>query len=760
MNNSFWSTGSATPDTYALFRGRFRLSKAARVEFRVVGSAWYLAWLNGEALLEGPLRFALDRPEYQIQEIELPAGEHLLAFHAHHIGIETRILKDTPPFLWCEVRAANDLVPVKWTCQTLTSQSSQTHRINPQLGWIEWRDTRLEPDGWEKANFDDTAWTEPVSGASDLPEPGAADLAALETFRHELQPIQEGPLASTFGYCTDEPSFVFHSRDRECTELPQVGIWRRYDLGRIRLGRPLFRIDLPAGTVVEFAIAEALTEGRVSPYINLSAGTSCNLDRLIARGGEQTFAPLTPKGGRFLEVHIVNAKSGVHFLEETFLERGYHAPTEATFACGDPLLEKIWHVGVETYRACAEDAIIDNPTRERGQWVGDVATVGMEIASVAYHDLRLCKRALVQAALCPREDGLVAGMSPGGCAYLPTYAFQWAVATMNYFRQTGDKSVLVELWEPALRNMSAIRAFWHEEGLHNVAGWNFVDWGYKAEEGPVDTACNLHYLWSLRSMAQWARVLEEENTPFQAEAEQLAVLLGKRLAEKLASRGWEAIGYHCATLALQLELIEDETACLDFLEAHLGNCFPNNPDAPRNDDPTAFNAQLITPYFAHYVLPLFIERGRMDFVLDQFRKCWGGYMLENGRTTWIEVFDTRWSHCHQWSGCPTWQLSRYVLGLHARFDSDSNLFELRLEPGSLPFASGRLPHPQGGWIEISWKREANGISYQFSCEQTISIQFPNGEIRAFQHMNTLKLDSESNLPTDNSQSRAGLASVS
>jgi alpha-L-rhamnosidase len=742
MKDSFWSHAAAKPDSYALFRGRFQLSSPARVEFRVLGSAWYQAWLDGKPLLEGPLRFALDRPEYQTQDIDLPAGEHLLAFHAHHIGVETRILKDTPPFLWCEVFTGDARVPVGWRCLPLESQTSQTRRINPQLGWIEWRDTRLEPQGWECIDFDDADWTAPVLEASSLPEPGEADLAPVQTFPQKLSHLAEGPLATTFGYAADEPAYIFHARDRVCTDLPAAGIWRRYDLGRVRLGRPAFCMDVPAGAIIEFALAEYLTEGRVSPYINLSGGTSCNLDRFIAKGGEQTFCPLTPKGGRFLEVHVVNVREGVRFLDERFLERGYHAPTEADFSCGDPLLETIWQVGIETYRACAEDAVIDNPTRERGQWVGDVASVGMEIASVSYHDLRLCKRALVQAALCPREDGLVAGMSPGGCVYLPTYAFQWAVAAMNYFRHTGDKDLLVELWEPALRNMAAIRAFWHEDGLHNVAGWNFVDWGYKAEEGPVDTACNLHYLWSLRSMADWARSLGHVTSTWEAQSLELAALLESRIADKLAGGNWDALGYHCATLAMQLGLVADESGCLDFLGRHLEDCFPNDPSAPRNDDPTGFNARLITPYFAHYVMPLFIERGRMDFVLEQFHKCWGGSMLENGRTTWIEVFDTRWSHCHQWSGCPTWQLSRYALGLHPRFDVGSAFFDFRLEPGSLAHAAGRLPHPHGGWIEVSWKRQGTDIKYTISTTEPLRLQFSDGGSRAIQGHHEFSVPSE------------------
>ncbi len=439
MKHSFWSHTEVSPDTYSLFRGRFSLPKSGRVEFRVVGSAWYQAWLNGSPLLEGPLRYALERPEYQTKVMELPAGEHVLAFHAHHIGVETRILKDTPPFLWCEAVSADGKLPLEWCCKPLESQTSQTHRINPQLGWIEWRDTRLEPDGWELAAFDDCGWQPVVRDASPLPEPGAADLAPVKTFWHPLRALAEGPLATQFGYVTDEPSFIFHGRDRVCDELPAKGIWRRYDLGRVRLGRPCFRIDAPEGTIIEFGYSEYLTEGRVSPYINLSGGTSCNMDRFIARGGEQVFCPLTPKGGRFMEVHVVNAREGVRFLKENYLERCYHDATEGSFSCGDRLLETIWQTGVETYRSCAEDAVIDNPTRERGQWVGDVASVGMEIESVAYHDLRRSARArMVWWREWPRAVVSICQLMPSSGRW-PRWAITATPVTGRCWRNCGNR---------------------------------------------------------------------------------------------------------------------------------------------------------------------------------------------------------------------------------------------------------------------------------------------------------------------------------
>ncbi|MCF7817172.1 MAG: hypothetical protein K9M54_04760 [Kiritimatiellales bacterium] len=738
MKNSFWIQGASGPDSYSLFRGTFSLKKGCCVELRVTGASWYQAWLDGEPLLEGPHRYALDFPEYQVQRVELSAGRHVLAFHVHHIGVETRILKETPPFLWCRVFTGSEEVAVDWKTMALDSQTSKIRRINPQLGWIEWRDTRKEPAGWEQIGFDDSAWKVPRRDASALPEPTEAKLGTVGTFHHSLQAIAEGPLATTFGYPADEPAFIFFVRDRVCDEFPARGIWRRYDLGRVRLGRPSITLDVPSGTVVEMAYAESLTEGRVAPFINLSGGASCNLDRFIARGGTQTFAPLTPKGGRFLEVHVVNASEGVRFVDEAYLERCYHAPSEAVFVCDDALLDQIWRVGVETYRSCTEDALMDNATRERGQWVGDVASVGMEIASAAFHDLRLCRRALVQAAQCPRDDGLVAGMSPGGCVYLPTYAFQWPVAAMNYFRHTGDRSLLDELWPAAEANMQAIRAFLHEEGLHNVAGWNFVDWGYRAEDGPIDTACNLHFLWALRAMSAWAKQIGQGTESYNALESRISGILRDRIATRLAEGGWDAVGYHCVALAMILGLVDNESAGLDFLKQHIKSCFPNNPAAPRNDDPQAFNQQLITPYFAHYVLPLFIERGQMDFALEQYRTCWG-WMLQGGRTTWVEVFDTRWSHSHQWAGCPTWQLTRYGLGLHPRQDLGLGTFDLRLRPGSLPAAKGRIPHPSGGWITISWNPEGETIRYRVESDQPLRLIRCNGEVSKFDMAFSLQL---------------------
>jgi len=375
---------------------------------------------------------------------------------------------------------------------------------------------------------------------------------------------------------------------------------------------------------------------------------------------------------------------------------------------------------VETHRACAEDSLIDNPTRERGQWAGDVVAVGMDIASVGYGDLRLCRRGLVQCAQCARKDGLISGLCPGGGAYLTTYAAQWVSACLHYWELTGDHALLEELFPAAEHNFEAFRGALGKEGLKEELGWGFVDWGYVPNAGKSDMGVNLHYYAALRDMIRWCAALDKKDRAeeYTRQAKEMRALLDRYFAaQREGGRPqWEKIGYHRAVLGLRLGFFsgEEERACVAYIKRHMLDCFPNDPGAPRLSDPQAAQPRLITPYFAHYAMPALIARGETDFVLDQYRKCWG-WMLEDDRTTWIEVFDTRWSHCHQWAGCPTWQLSRYVLGLTPRFDLGENFFDWTFNPGSLGHASGKVPIPgkaDGTTINVDWQVRPDGaVSY-------------------------------------------------
>jgi alpha-L-rhamnosidase len=722
------ATGEDTPASYVAFRGRFELDAARAVEVRSLGASWYMLSLDGRDLTEGPARFNAIHPEYATARARLDAGPHYLTALVHHRGVPTRILANLPPFFACRV-VASDTIPVVWRCRRLRGYTP-VRRINPQLGWIEWCDTRELPEGWTLPGFDDSTWEPPAP--RNLPigpmTPLTIDLPASTTIPGRV--LAEGPLASTFGYETDDVSASFYLADLRCERLPPEGWWKRYDLGKIRLFRPRFRLELPAGASVEFAYAEALIQNRVSPLIPLSCGTSCNFDHYIARGGIQEFSPLEYRGGRYVEVHVSGVKGPVRFLEEQFCERTYHGAPLGSFECSDPLLKKIWGTGVETYRSCAEDALIDNPTRERGEWTGDVSTMGADISATAYTDLRLIRHGLVHAAEGARLDGLVASLAPGQKVYLSTGGAQWVSACVHYFELTGDRPFLVEQFHAAEQNLSAfVRTENPFDTRYGIAP-AFIDWGYSAPPKGGYLPETLHYLAALRAMVRWATIVEKPQRA-RIYAERVRDL-ESRLAGRLHALEESVSGtistsaifdFQSASLALGMGLFNGRSAerMAARIQRHITECFPSNPSGPRQKDPTYKDSHLFTPSFAHYALPPLIEAGAMDFVLEQYRRAWGG-VLDSGQTTWGEVFDPRWSLCHQWSGCPTWQLSRYVLGLTPRWDLGPRHLVLRVTPGSLAQASGRVPLPGTDLVlSVQWQRTDERILYQLEAKEPVTL---------------------------------------
>jgi hypothetical protein len=255
-----------------------------------------------------------------------------------------------------------------------------------------------------------------------------------------------------------------------------------------------------------------------------------------------------------------------------------------------------------------------------------------------------------------------------------------------------------------------------------------MDWGYVADTGPIDTGANMHYLQAFRSAAKWCLALGdiEQAGLYQIVSGKLEVIIRRRVDSFKNASGidWEAIGYHKTALGLHLGLIDNEHKgdAVEEIKCHILRCFPNDISAPKLSCPSANNSQLITPYFAHFAFPILIEHGEMDFVLDQYRKCWG-WALEMGVTTWPEVFDLRWSHCHQWSGCPTWQLTKYILGLSPCFDQGQHHYSLKVIPGSISEAKGAIPM-QGcdELITINWQRkQADTIHYELTTQSPIYL---------------------------------------
>jgi hypothetical protein len=291
---------------------------------------------------------------------------------------------------------------------------------------------------------------------------------------------------------------------------------------------------------------------------------------------------------------------------------------------------------------------------------------------------------------------------------------------------TGDRELLVELFPAAEQNVGAMLARLGPQGVTNGLAWNFVDWGYVPNPGEFEVVCNLQILEALRAMIRWCGEVGQDRQRYVAAERQLATVMQQYFDSELAHGGdaWREIGYQRAVFGLRTGLLrgENEQAAVKFIKAYISQCFPGNPAGAQLSDPY-IEGEFFTPYFANFALPELARRGEMDFVLEQYRRCWG-WVLKQGLTTWPEVFDTRWSHCHQWSGSPTWMLSRHVLGLHPRFDLGPNHFAVSVNAGSLPHAAGKVALRDGRVVEVNWKRDRRGrLNYAINSASPVWLHF-------------------------------------
>ncbi|MFC7623113.1 hypothetical protein [Microlunatus sp. GCM10028923] len=724
MFDGSWLPDTPDGDVQAAFRADFELAEPAEVTVRIQAAANFRLWADGTPIGYGPLRYAATRPEYASQRVRLPAGPHRLAVQAAGGGLVGRMTPGLPSFLWVEaVTDDGTVLDLDWRCRRLGEYTATGLRSSPLLDWLEWLDEPLDP-AWRTtpvSELDHDHWVAPVPAtglAEALGEPRAAVINLPDLPLVEPRELGRGRFREPFtGYRFDDPAMQFLLADLDPpAHDDHDGSWVRYDLGRIRIGHLELTVETDRPAVITLGYADRLDpHGRVAPVVALSTGPTRMIQRYAVAQGRSRIEPFGAIGGRYVEVRVTG---DARIREAGFRDRDFLGPPRGTFECDDERLNQIWQVGLDTLRTCAEDVLVDS-VRERGEWVGDVACSALDLIAAGWGDHRLVHRTLLHAAGCARADGLVAGCVPGEPIFHGTYAAQWINLCLRLADVTGDDAALLEFEPDGRANVQALLAMIDSDGSTGMQR-SFVDWGYASEPDRPDTAVLLHVLRGLTAWLAWQhRLGRTDDHEVRTRRDQLAGLLRQELG-----RPGRPLGYHEAALGHLAGLVPLDRA-VPVVHDHLRHGFPFRPEAPRLRDPARVDASVVTPYFTNYSMPVLLDAGRTDDAIGFWKQGWG-WMLDRGATTWWEVFDDRWSHCHFWSGAPTWQLTRYVLG--AQVIGGTELI-IRPNPGSLERARGVLPIDAEHRVEVSWQRDGNRLRTTVINDRPLRVTVAGAESR-------------------------------
>ncbi len=500
------------------------------------------------------------------------------------------------------------------------------------------------------------------------------------------------------------------------------------------LGHTVVDVEAPAGSILDVGVDDWQHEnGGVGLY--LSNPFTDAADRFILRGGRQRIEIFHPRGGKLIQATVrapAGQAQGKFILHDLFV-RSRHTLgiDETSFSCDDAALDWAWPVAMRTMISSTDEAYSDCSWRERATYIGDTL-VTLHLNALLSGNLKVAARAIRTFGQAQRPDGQLAGTAP---AWLRNphedFTLLWILCLHDYWKFTGDISVVKEMWPTVERIWNSPTWERHPSGLWNANNRRlFIDWGVVHDErsGDANAVINLLRIAASRACAEMANSSANvgDASSFAADAEATeegiwSLLWDERAGRLNAFLGATTPAVHANILALAIRIgdLRSRRRILAYLEPHLRN----NLAQGLSKGPGSGHLEL---YFLFFALPALAEHGRPDLAERMISEHYGYLKTLNDDTLpecFCEVEKAKGSRCHSWAGGAATYAARYILGI--RPAGDGNHRHLIFDPivGGIQRARGRIAHPEG-WIEVAWERIDGKFTFTLKAPAGVEIE-PN-----------------------------------
>jgi alpha-L-rhamnosidase len=737
-------------DTVALFRRAFHLEDTPpTAPARLWVDGRYVLHVNGAEVARGPVRANPRAAHYDVVELapHLVAGENVVAITARHFGAATSWWMPVPPSytlgggsLLFEALVGGEWIVSdrSWRCRAGDAWTPVPVPGDVACLPLESFDARRQPRGWQAAGFDDTEWgwsheVQPIhTGAHADPAPPSEPFGMLRPPVRSVMPDGATHLAAhtatrrVAGVAgLDDPvrQVLDDARSPSADGVDGVAV-HAFDLGRVAAGTVRLEVTgAVAGAVVDVAAAEHIDDsGHLVPL-----GQHAGLRYVCAGadGGAEVFESFDVVGTRYLHLSVRSPDAASQpTVAVSIHDRHRPRPIGASFECSDPLLNRIYEIGLRTVDLCALDAYVDCPTREQRAWIGD-SVVHQMVDLVANPDWSMAVWH-PQLAAMPRADGMLAMAAASDFAaddntILPDWSLHWVRSVHNIYRYVGNRDLIAELLPTAERTLRWFESYLDDTGLLvDVSGWVLLDWSSVYARGSSST---LNALWAraLEDLAEMALWIGNSGTAEWATSRRDGVRAafdafwdegrGVYVDHIVDGVPQRAAAQHGGAAALaadivpanRIERVVDRLTDRRRLVRHSFVMDPVTVDGGS----TGF-VYLVTGYpapewdveeqmveaepFFRYVLHDGLARaGRPDLVAALCRD-WAVF-VDAGETTWPECW-TGGTHCHGWSSTPTRDLVVHTLGISP---AEPGYASVRVMPalGGLEWARATVPTPRG-----------------------------------------------------------------
>jgi alpha-L-rhamnosidase len=776
--------GASTPSHYQVryFRRTFELADPAQVNLRVDLSAdsRYLFYCNGNFVGRGPAKGDITHHFYDTFDLtpHLRSGRNVIAA----IVLDMSRVAHRPALLGppCSVMTYTGGFVLEGALQNLAGEVvanlntdanwkvavDQAHHFQNEnttfegyLGYFEHRHSKLVPDGWNTAKFDDGAWQSAhVLFKAELRE-NRRDPASPYGLMPRMIPMLEEGLPERFpdayqtgGEAVSPEWTALLQDDQPLTLAAGSTVDLVLDMRILTTAFPHLVVSDGAGSTVRLTYAEALrlpwdTPGAqllgkkqslanlASHFADESRGWTFDrrgevtgwCDIWEVSGRDETFEPLHWRAFRYvgLRIKVGTQPLTLRVIKQRFTAYPYHI--KATFTCSDPALEKIWQVGLHTMRMCSHETFEDCPHYEQMQYAGDTM-ITSKLGMLTTGDYQLSRQALYHFDWSRLSDGLTHARYPSRLLQvIPAWSIHWITNVRDYFLCTADSTTLRDMLPGMRAVLDWYRRHGDKDGLPaKMPYWNITDWCPWWPRGVVPGADTgptcIHaaqYINALDEVAWMTRHLGNEAEAVVLETEAASL---RRHAQ---ARFWS----------------EQEGLYFDR---------PGGPEISQYGNAWAIVAGIAGPRERDIMLKRFPHDGKLapgSFFwwhtgfnalaktgrYDDMPSYLGPWheSIGYGLSTFVEENSYWRSLCHAWSAHPVLEFQQRLLGVTA---AEPGYAKVTIEPRlcGLSHASGSVCTPRG-MIEVSWRIDGGKFHLEAKVPPgtATTITVPGGSTRSF-----------------------------
>lgn len=441
---------------HILYRRRAVLPAFKQATLRISADDYYKLYVGGRFVTMGP---APSYPQcYFYNEIDvteyLVEGENTFAVHTLYQGLVNRVWVsgEGRHMLYFDLYLDGERVLVSdtdWLCADHTAYTA-TAKVGYDTAFLERYDSRAPEVGFESPDFDDGAWQHADIFA-------AADYALQKQLTEQLS--------------------VYRVKPREMREV-EGGVF--LDFGQEAVGYLSLSVKGSAGDVVTLCCAEDVDEqGRAMWRMRCGCAYE---EEWILSGGEDTLDWFDYKAFRYAEVLL---PKGATLTDAAMTVRHYPFAVRAEYPADNPDLCRVLELCANTVKYGTQEIYPDCPTREKAQYLGDVAVSARAQATLT-GDTAMIKKAILDfcatAFICP---GLMAVSGGAFMQEIADYSLQFPALVCWVYAMDGDLDFVQRVEPYATGVYRYFLGYANAQGLLDGVSdkWNLVDWPANLRDG-------------------------------------------------------------------------------------------------------------------------------------------------------------------------------------------------------------------------------------------------------------------------------------